>query len=105
MGLAGYLDAKAVAKKLRISVSAVHGLRERGTLPSEWMGSVRVWKEETINRYLNDVAAQKRRGPKGQLTLDGLELTTDEAIAHMRSVEAQAPAGFDPAGRRRGGAK
>lgn len=96
------MDAGEVATELGISASAVHRLCSRGTLPSEWAGSKRVWRGSTIRNYLKDAEAQaRRRGGSGQgkLFLAGEELSIDQAL---KSIEAQAPAGFDPVGRRRG---
>ena len=70
MAVNDYMDAKEVSAELGISVSAVHGLRERGTLPSEWMAGKRVWHRETIKRYKNDAAAQDRRRSEGRVRLD-----------------------------------
>ena len=70
MAVGDYLDAKEVASELGISVSAVHGLRDRGTLPSEWMAGKRVWHRQVIKRYLADEVAQERRRSEGRVRLD-----------------------------------
>jgi len=96
------MDAAEVAAELRIGVTAVHRLAQRGTLPSEWVGGKRAWRGTTIKRYLADPEAQKRRrggGGQGKLFIGESEVTRTEMV---RSIQAQAPAGFDPIGRRRG---
>lgn len=105
MALEGILDAPTVAKILNISVTAVHRLAHRGTLPSEWVAGRRVWRRATIERYLKDDEAQARRRPgggQGNLFLGDVAVSIDEVLA---SLKAQAPASFDPVGKRRGGAK
>ncbi len=102
MAREGYLDSRQVAKKLGISAAALCRLATRGTLPSEWVAGRRIWNPETIDRYLNDHEAQKRRRPNGsQATLfqGGEEIPLDRVVAQLG---AQAPAGFDPIGRMRG---
>lgn len=70
MAVGGYVDAKEVAAILEISIQAVHGLRERGTLPSEWMAGKRVWRIDVIKRYQADAEAQDRRRSSGRVPLD-----------------------------------
>lgn len=105
MAIKDIMDAGEVAAVLGISATAVHGLCSRGTLPSEWAGSKRVWRGATIRRYLEDAAAQARRragSGQGPLFSDDEIRATDSV---NRSIELQAPAGFDPTGRLRGGGR
>lgn len=86
MGLEDVLDAAAVAKKLEISVSAVHRLCRRGTLPSGWLAGRRVWTRAQIDSYLKDAEAQRRRPNSGTIHLGGRDLSTEDAIDHMKGV-------------------
>lgn len=81
----GYLDAKGVAKMLGITVSAVHRLAARGTLPGTWLGGIRFWKRETVQRYLDDDVAQARRRGAAILRKGQQLLELGEAIDDMRS--------------------
>lgn len=105
MALDGILDAGAVSKLLCISVTAVHRLAHRGTLRSRWIAGRRVFEQSEVDRYLADAAAQQRRcGGSGQGKLfQGEEAVTLDAV--LGSLKAQAPAGFDPVGRKRGEGK
>jgi predicted DNA-binding transcriptional regulator AlpA len=76
------LDARGVARKLGITVSAVHRLAARGTLPSTWLAGVRIWKLETVERYLVDEVAQKRRRNGALITQGTLELTVDDVVSN-----------------------
>ncbi len=91
----GILDAKAVAVRCKISVSAVHRLAKRGTLPSEWAADRRIWRAAVVDRYLADRAAQsRRRGTWRNATLfQGKdEIPVDRVV---NELNAQAPAGYD----------
>lgn len=105
MALGDILDAKEVAQLLGCSVTAVHRLAYRGTLSSEWLHGKRVWRRSVVDRYLADAEAQARRrsgSGQGKLFLGDTETSLDVVLG---SIRAQAPASFDPVGRRRGGAK
>lgn len=93
MAMETYMDATAVARKLEISVSAVHRLAARGTLPSTWFGGRRVWKREQVDSYLNDGEAQKRRRNGALITQGELALTVDQVV---KRTKEQASAGKAP---------
>lgn len=55
-----FIDAKQVAVLLGISVSAVHRLAARGTLPSVFLAGRAYWLREAVQRYIDDPKAQAR---------------------------------------------
>lgn len=82
MAVSDFMEAAEVAKKLEISVTAVHRLEQRGTLPSVWLAGRKIWHRDTISRYLGDGDAQARRRGSSSMSVRG-----------RLSIDAQRPAG------------
>jgi len=61
MDIGDLMDGHAVARRLEVTLSAVHRLAARGTLASTWFAGRRVWRREQIERYLADPELQARR--------------------------------------------
>jgi predicted DNA-binding transcriptional regulator AlpA len=80
------LDARAVAKTLGITVSAVHRLAARGTLPSNWLGGRRIWKRAQVAQYLADQPAQARRRASATVQIGGQQLELAEVVEQLRGA-------------------
>jgi len=94
MAIENYMDSTAVARKLRISVSAVHRLAARGTLPSTWFAGKRMWTREGVERYLADGELQRRRRNGALISQGNLELSIEQAIHSAvvtKAIDAQRP--------------
>ena len=50
----GWLDVATVARRLEVSVQAVHGLTNRGTLAFSWMGGRKFVRGEALDKLLSD---------------------------------------------------
>jgi len=91
MALPEIMNAKQVSDLLKISVTAVHRLAYRKTLRYEWLGGVKVFRGETIQKYLDNADAQaRRRGGSGQGRLFIGEVPASKAEV-LASIEAQKP--------------
>lgn len=99
------MGAAEVATHLCISVTAVHRLAQRGTLPSEWAGACRIWRGSTIRRYEQDAEAQARRRKSDRQPLLDLDEELERGGNFRAALEAQAPIGRDPKGRGRSHAR
>jgi helix-turn-helix protein len=102
MNLEDMLTAEGVAGRLEVTVSAVHRLSNRGTLPYRWIAGRKLFRKDAIDAYLANDEAQKRRRNGGLITQGELELDVPAAVRRMRaeaSVDAQRPGG-DRGGRR-----
>lgn len=83
MGTESLIDAREVSKRLGISVTAVHRLAARGTLPSQWLAGRRVWTVDSVKRYEADPDAQRRRRARHLLIQGPLELTLDQVVEKL----------------------
>lgn len=94
----GLMDAKAVADRLGITVSALNKLAVRKkrdgtiTLPSKWFAGRRCWETATIDAYLKDEAAQRRRRQVAA-TQRKFDLDEPAATRQQLAIDAQSPIG------------
>ena len=59
MNIENLHSAKEAADRLGISVSALHRLCNRGTLPSLWIGSQRFVKRDALRELMSNAAYRK----------------------------------------------
>ena len=74
----GWLDVATVARRLEVSVQAVHGLTNRGTLAFCWMGGRKFIRGEALEKLIADPAY-------------GLKTRRTETGLFARDMEAQKP--------------
>lgn len=60
-----WLDIRSAAIRLGVSVQAVHGLTDRGTLPFRWMGGRKFVKLEALVALVSDPEFSRRSRGSG----------------------------------------
>lgn len=76
------IDAKQAARILGISQTAVHRLCNRGTLPSIWLGSRRVFVRAKVEQLANDQEYLRRTRRQPEYTQAELESQGQIAIEY-----------------------
>lgn len=67
------IDTKQAARILGISKAAVHRLCNRGTLPSIWLGSRRVFVRANVEKLANDQDYLRRTRRQSEYSREELE--------------------------------